>query len=79
MEANKSANQPNWKLRRIAIFGLLFLCTVVICYVVGWGQDTELHRAALAWAFGSAVATVFAYAGFATFEDIKLFSPVGNK
>lgn len=64
--------QPSWLLRRIAIFGLLILCTGVVVYVVGWGQDNELHRTALVWAFGSAVVTVASYAGFATMEDVKL-------
>ena len=64
--------QPSWRLRRIAIFGLLLLCAAVIVYVVGWGADNALHRTALQWAFGSAVAVVCGYAGFAAFEDVSL-------
>ena len=63
---------PSWAARRAAIFGLLLLCAGVIVFVVGWGEDSQIHRTALMWAFGAAVGTVFAYAGFATFEDISL-------
>lgn len=64
--------QPSWVLRRIAIFGLLVLCCCIAVYVVGWGEDNELHRTALTWSLGSAVVIVSAYAGFATLEDIRL-------
>ena len=64
--------QPSWRLRRIAIFGLLIVCAAVIVYVVGWGDDNDLHRTAMTWAFGSAVVVVCGYAGFATLEDMSL-------
>jgi len=63
---------PSWVLRRVAIFTTLGLCWGVVIYVVGWGSDTELHRTALTGALWSSVAIVFAYAGFATFEDVRL-------
>ena len=64
--------QPSWLLRRIAIFGLLILCAGISIYVVGWGNDNELHRTALAWALGSATIVVMSYAGFAAMQDVKL-------
>lgn len=72
-------DKPSWFLRRIAIFGLLILCAGVVIYIVGWGEDNELHRTAVVWAFSSAVVIVASYAGFATMEDIKLASILGKR
>ena len=67
------SDKPSWKLRRIAIFGWLIFCLLTIAMILVFGNSTNsLHTSALGWAFGSAAATVFAYAGFATLEDINL-------
>jgi len=65
--------RPSWLLRRIAIFGLLFFCGLVIGFVLLLGDPAnEIHTTATRWAFAGAMLTVFLYAGFATLEDISL-------
>ena len=70
-------SKPSWLLRRIAIFGLLILCSGVIVYLTGWGQDTALHRQISLSAWAVAFLTVLSYAGLATIEDIKLANILG--
>lgn len=66
-------NKPSWKMRRRTIFSFLAFCGLICAYVVVLGDPNNgIHSAALGWAFGSATATVSAYAGFATIEDINL-------
>ena len=72
-------DKPSWFLRRIAIFGMLIICAGVIIYIVGWGEDTDLHRTAVIWAFSSAVVIISSYAGFATMEDVKLSNLLGKR
>lgn len=65
--------KPSWILRRIAIFGLLFFCGIIILYLVVLGDPANsIHNIALKWSFAGAILTVFLYAGFATLEDISL-------
>ena len=65
--------KPSWKNRRRAVFAWLLFCGCTVIYVLILGDPANsIHTAALGWAFGSAAATIFAYAGFATLEDIKL-------
>ena len=77
MDTALTQNKPSWKMRRIAIFGLLGLCGAVIIYLTLWGQDTALHRQISLSAWGTALLTVLLYAGLATLEDIKLPSVMG--
>jgi len=72
-------DNPNWTMRRTAVFSLLMLCCAVVVYVVGWGEDNDLHRTALIWAFGSATVLVMGYAGIASLEDVKLASILGKR
>ena len=70
-------DKPSWMMRRCAIFGLLAVCAFVIVYVVGWGEDTQLHRQALMWGFVCSFLTVLSYAGLATIEDISIARVLG--
>lgn len=36
--------ERSWKFRRYAIFTTLFVCDLVILYLVAFGQDTALNR-----------------------------------
>ena len=64
---------PSWVWRRVSIFSWLLFCGCAVIYVLLLGDPTNsIHTATLGWGFGSAAATVFAYAGFATLEDIRL-------
>jgi len=66
-------DKPSWKLRRLTIFGLLIFAGLTVMYVILFGDpDSNLHSTALVWGYGTAVATVFTYAGWATIEDISL-------
>lgn len=69
-----TVDKPSWKMRRYAIFGWLGFCALAVAYIIVAGDpDNILHTKGLTWAFGSAAATVFTYAGWATIEDISLF------
>ena len=73
MSTEKAIKNPPWIMRRIAIFGWLILCCLSIIYILVEGDPSNsIHTTALNWAYGSAVATVFSYAGWATLEDISL-------
>lgn len=81
-EPNQEADpkQPSWKMRRIIIFSMFYLCWGVIVYAVGWGDpDNGLHRSAMFWAWMFSFLTMLSYAGWATWEDINFGKFLGKK
>jgi len=53
---------PTRRTRRAFVITTMLFCWAVIVYVVVWGNPANsLHTSALAWAFGTSTATLFAY------------------
>lgn len=69
--------KPSWFFRNTATFLLLLTSLGVIAYVVGWGDDTVLHRQMGLFAWVTAFLTVGGYTGIAALEDIQLAKILG--
>ncbi len=62
--------------KRLVVITLVF-CALTIGYVVGWGDPANsLHTSALAWSFGTAVATLFAYVFGAVADNLNVIRNV---
>lgn len=53
---------PSQHTQRVFVTVMALFCWSLIVYIVGWGDPhNSLHTSALAWAFGTSTAVVFAY------------------
>jgi len=59
----------SWKYRRRAALGTLTAALTGVGYLIGWGEDTDLHRRALEGLVTVIVTTLFIYVGGATADD----------
>lgn len=72
-------NKPSWTLRRLAIFGMFGMCTIILLYITFNGQDNGLHNTIFVWTISSMLALVLGYTGIASIEDVKLANILGKK
>lgn len=67
----KSAGYDHWKMRRRVFSLTIFLAAALIAYVTWKWEDIRIAETLVLGAFSLWGAVVAAYAGFATWEDIK--------
>lgn len=71
---------PSRRTRRRFVIATLVFCWSVAVYVIGWGNPTNsLHVSALAWAFGTSAATIFAYVFGAVMDNWNVSKSIANK
>ena len=59
----------SWKYRRRLVYGVTVAACAGLGYIIGWGEDTDLHRR-IAESLGTIIITVIAvYVGGATADD----------
>lgn len=64
--------KPSWKRRRF-VFSITMLFAAIIIFYVMWNwSDDRLAETLVLGSFGLWATVVGAYAGFATYEDVKL-------
>lgn len=61
--------QRSWKYRRRAAFGLIVFGCAGLAYLLGWGQDIELHRQIASGLVTIVIATVSAYIAGGVVDD----------
>jgi hypothetical protein len=59
----------SWKYRRRAALGTLTAALCGVGYLIGWGEDTDLHRRALDGLVTVITAVIGLYIGGATIDD----------
>jgi len=59
----------SWRYRRAAALGTLAAAVCGVAYLIGWGEDTDLHRRALDGLVTVIVSVVGLYIGGATADD----------
>lgn len=68
---------PTRRQRKRMVLGMMLFCAGIVTYVTIWGDPSNsLHTSALAWAFGAAVATLFAYVFGAVADNFNLIKNV---
>ena len=68
---------PRRSTRRKFVMVMLIFCALMVIYVTGWGNpDNSLHTSSLAWAWGSAVVTLFAYVFGAVVDNLNVLKLV---
>jgi len=70
--------ENNWRIRRTAVISTLVGCAAGMAYILFLGEDTVLNQTAftsLAMLFGS---TLFAYLGWATYDDRSVVNRLGK-
>lgn len=64
---------PNRSTRKRFVIYMLLFCAAVIIYTIGWGAPgNSLHVSALAWAWGVAATTFFAYVFGAVVDNFNV-------
>lgn len=64
--------KPSWKRRRFVFSVTMLFSAIIIFYVMFKWSDDRLGETLALGAFGLWATVVGAYAGFATYEDVKL-------
>jgi hypothetical protein len=68
---------PSRRTRKRFVIATMTFCAIVITYVVGWGEpQNSLHTSALAWSFGTAVATMFGYVFGAVIDNMNVTNAI---
>lgn len=64
---------PNRSTRKRFVIYMLLFCGFVIGYTIGWGNPgNSLHVSAMAWAWGVAATTFFAYVFGAVIDNLNV-------
>lgn len=71
--------QPRWERRRIVVFGTLAFCAVAVAYLIGWGDDTALHREIATALILLAASVVGSYVFGAAWDDRNVMAYGGQQ
>lgn len=71
--------RPPWKIRRRIVNLTLLFCAGAVAWLLGFGQDNELHRAIATGAFLLAGSTIASYVFGAAWDDNNVMKTLGPK